>query len=292
MLTINKEAAIFAMSKDNKPVAKVDPGTSVIFETHDAFFNNIKTEDQKLESLDWDYVNPATGPLYINGASPGDVLEVKIEKIEIATKGIGITILGMGPLGNNIDKTVIKMMDIDGDHILFNNEIKIPVSKMIGVIGTAPEGEAVNCGTPDYHGGNMDCKEIKEGATLFLPVCVEGGLLALGDLHAAMADGEVGISGVEVSGKVTVTVNLIKNSNLPTPMIINDTHIMTIASHEDLDIACDMAIQNMWKYITTHHSIEKNEAAILLSLVGETKICQVVDPKKTIRVEINKALLK
>ena len=163
---------------------------------------------------------------------------------------------------------------------------------MIGVIGTAPAGEDIPNGVPDYHGGNMDCKEIREGATLLLPVNVPGALLAMGDLHAVMADGEIGVSGLEVNGAVTVTVDVIKGKSLPLPMILNATHHMTLASHEDLDVAVEMAVANMVEYLTNEKSISQEDAVMLVSLVGDVRICQVVDPKKTVRVEFPVGLLQ
>ena len=94
----------------------------------------------------------------------------------------------------------IQIVPIHNKHVLFSNELQIPINPMIGVIGL--QKESISCGTPHDHGGNMDCKEIKEGTTLLLPVNVPGALLALGgDLHAAMGDGEIGVSGVEVAGE-------------------------------------------------------------------------------------------
>ena len=138
----------------------------------------------------------------------------------------------------------------------------------------------------------MDCKEVCEGATLLIPVSVPGALLAMGDLHAVMADGEIGVSGLEVSGEVTVTVDLIKGKTLPLPMIINADHIMTLASDEDLDIAVDMAVANMISYLSAEHGFKQEDAVMLTSMIADVRICQVVDPKKTIRVEFPRKYLR
>src|SRR5699024_6489945 len=105
----------------------------------------------------------------------------------------------------------IKRVPIINDELHYTEDIRIPVKKMIGVIGTAPKAEdgAINCGTPDAHGGNMDTTAITEGVKLYLPVNVAGGLLALGDCHAAMADGEVYVCGAEVPAEVTVSVRVV-----------------------------------------------------------------------------------
>ena len=131
----------------------------------------------------------------------------------------------------------------------------------------------------------MDCKEIKEGTTLLLPVNVPGALLALGDLHAAMGDGEIGVSGVEVAGEVTVTVQIIKGKQWPLPMAIQKK-MMTIASEKLLDDAANRAVRNMVTFLHEELAMSKADATLLLSAVGNLKVCQVVDPLKTARMEL------
>ena len=291
MQKVTKDNVIYAMSAKNKPVLYINPGEQIQFETWDALHGQVKSADGGLAGLDWSNVNPATGPVYINGAQPGDVLSVKIESIEVAETGVVISGQGMGVMGHALTGVAVKLVPIKDNVAIFSDKIHIPLNKMIGVIGVAPKDGEISCGAPDYHGGNMDCKEIKEGATLLLPVNVPGALLAMGDLHAAMADGEIGVAGLEVAGMVTVTVDIIKGKDLPLPMVINETHIMTLASDEDLDIAVDMATTNMVDYLTKNEGLTPHEAVMLISLAADVRICQVVDPKKTARVEFPRSLL-
>ncbi|EOP10813.1 amidase [Bacillus cereus B5-2] len=230
MYRIHKEHSIYAMSPENKPCMEVEIGSRLVFETYDCFENQIDSEDVVFQELDWNRINPATGPVYINGAEPGDILVVTIEKIKIAEQGVLTTGPNLGVMGEELHENTVKIVPIHNEHVLFSNELQIPINPMIGVIGTAPKEESISCGTPHDHGGNMDCKEIREGTTLLLPVNVPGALLALGDLHAAMGDGEIGVSGVEVAGEVTVTVQIIKGKKWPLPMAIQKEKVMTIAS--------------------------------------------------------------
>jgi amidase len=260
------------------------------FETWDALHGQITSADSGFDGLDLERVNPATGPVYINGAEPGDVLSIKIDAIDVADSGFVITGAGMGVMGSVLQDTAAKIIPIKDGAAHFSGSIRLPLNKMIGVIGVAPAEGEILCDAPDLHGGNMDCKEIKEGATLLLPVYVPGALLAIGDLHAVMADGEIGVSGLEVNGTVTVTVDVIKGENFPTPMIQNETHIMALASDEDLDVAVEMAVVNMVSYLVDHKGFTPHDATMLVSLVGDVRICQVVDPKKTVRVEFPRSL--
>lgn len=282
---VSKENIIYVMSAKNKPSLHVDPGTQILFETWDALHGQIKNADEGFDGLDWERVNPATGPVHINGAEPGDILSVRIDRIEVAESGVVICGKGMGVMGDTLQKSAIRILPIKGDVAHFSKDISIPLNKMVGVIGVAPRDEEIPCGIPDLHGGNMDCKEVKEGATVLLPVNVPGALLALGDLHAVMADGEIGVSGLEVAGSVTVTVDVIKNKTWPLPMIQNDSHVMTLASDEDLDTAVDVAVANMVGFLVESGRFSMEDAVMLISLMGDVRICQVVDPKKTVRVE-------
>ena len=292
MHAVTKDTIIYTMSAQNKPVLHVEPGTLIEFETWDALHGQVKSSDAGFDSLDWNRVNPATGPVYINGAQPGDILSIKIDSIEVEQTGVVICGKGMGVMGSVLQGSGIKIISIKNDIAYFSESIQIPINKMIGVIGVAPKTGEISCGVPDLHGGNLDCKEIKEGATVLLPVNVPGALLVLGDLHAVMADGEIGVSGLEVAGNVTVTVDIIRNKDLPLPMILGETHVMTLASDADLDTAVEMAVANMVKYLTKCESFTMNDAVMLISLVSDVRICQVVDPKKTVRLEFPRKYLR
>ena len=189
-------------------------------------------------------------------------------------------------MGEELHENTVKIVSIHNEHVLFSNELQIPINPMIGVIGTAPKEASISCGTPHDHGGNMDCKEIKEGAILLLPVNVPGALLALGDLHAAMGDGEIGVSGVEVAGEVTVTVQIIKGKNGHYQWLFKKKKVMTIASEKLLDDAANRAVRNMVTFLHEELEMSKADAILLLSAAGNLKVCQVVDPLKTARMEL------
>ena len=286
MQKVSKDNFIYAMSEKNKPALYAQPGSTIVFETWDALHGQIKSAEGGFDGLNWTRVNPATGPVYINSAQPGDILSIKIDNIKVAKTGIVMCGNGMGVPGSILQGSAMRIVNIEDDTAHFSEDIKLPLNKMIGVIGVAPENGEISCGVPDLHGGNMDCKEIKEGVTLLLPVFVPGALLAIGDLHAVMADGEIGVSGVEVSGEVTVTVDVIKSKKMPLPMIWSDDSVMILASDEDLDVAAEVATVNMVKYLTNHEGFSAHDAVMLMSLAADVRICQLVDPKKTVRVEL------
>ena len=286
MLIIKRETAVYAMAPDNQPAARANSGDTILFETSDCFGGQIVKESDKMGTLDWSRINPATGPVYVEGAEPGDTLKVEILKISLAPQAATVEAPGEGITGIAASEECTKILPIVDNCAVFNNKLALPVNAMIGVIGTAPTDESIATGTPSFHGGNMDCKRIGEGATLYLPVNVPGALLAMGDLHAVMGDGEVCVCGAEIAGEVTVRVSIIKGQPLPLPFLVTAEHAMAIYSAEGLDAAAEGATLRMREFLISQAGLLPHEAGMLLSLTGDLRICQCVDPNKTCRMEV------
>jgi len=292
-MKISSENVVYSMSSKNEPAASCQPGETVIFETKDCFSDQIQSENVLFETTDWDTVNPATGPLKVEGAEPGDTLKVEIKKMTLNNQGVMVAVPEMGFLAEFIEESETKIIPIENNKVVFNDKIKIDLNPMIGVIGCSPgeDEEAVPCGTPGSHGGNMDTKVITEDSTLYFPVKVSGAMLAMGDLHAAMGDGEVVISGVEIAGEVTVKVDVIKGKSITDPMVERDDAFYTIASGPTLDAAAKKASNNMFKFLKQRLNLENNQIAMLMSIICDLQVSQVVDPEKTARMRVDKKAL-
>ena len=283
MFTVSKANFVNAMSKESPAALTVPSGSRLVFETNDALDGQVKDPSQGIASLDWGRVNPATGPVAVEGAMPGDAIKVAIEKIEATGSGVMAAIPGFGLFGSEVTVPSVRLMPLDGDTIPFSDEISLPIRMMIGVIGTAPAGGPVPCGTPGSHGGNMDCKKIAPGNTLYLPVFHPGGLLALGDVHSCMGDGEVMGTGVECPADVTVIVELEKGFSIPDPLMEVGEMIYSVASADTLENASKKAAGNIRVMVEKKMNLGPNDAGMLLSAIGELEICQVVDPLMTVR---------
>jgi amidase len=281
--TLSKEHFIYAFSKENGPVLKVSPKSTVVIDTYDCFQDQIQSNTTAIQSIDWDQINPATGPIYVEGAAPGDILKVTIDAIELGKQGVMAVGPNLGVMGHRIEQFEAKIIPIEGDTAVFNDKVKIPLNPMIGVIGVAPENEPVSCGTPGAHGGNMDTKLITTGATLYFPVFHEGALFGLGDLHAAMGDGEIGVSGIEIPAKVTVTLDVIKGQSIRFPFLQNEEGIAALVSAETLDVAAKLAVEEMIDLLLPHTDLTLNHFTMLMSAVGQSQISQIVDPLLTAR---------
>jgi amidase len=294
---LSAEPHVKEFSPFHEPAYWIEPGEVVQVETLCAASGKIRQSARASsnaalrDDVGWVMGMPMTGPIGVVGADPGDALAVHIEAIDFEDSGWTDVAIGNGPAGALIDQAEVRVLPIRGGAIDFGFGIRLPLTPMIGAIGTAPADRAIDSGVPEAHGGNLDCTLIRPGATLYLPVNVPGALLALGDLHAAMGDGEVGTAGFEVNGRVTLWVEVVKATSLPLPLVDTGEIVATISSAPDLDEAAQAAVRSMVRWLAAQTALHVNEAAMLLSLAGDLRICQIVDPLMTCRMEIPKSLL-
>ncbi len=290
--TVTRDKAFFAFSPDVLAVMRVAQGEEFAIETHDCFSGQLKLSSDTLETLDWSITNPATGPVYIEGAKPGDILRVDLLEVKATGPSVMVTIPDVGALGEFITEQETTILEHDGDNVVYKGKVRVKQKPMLGVIGVAPaEGEIPNS-TPGGHGGNMDCTLVTTGSSLYFTVGVDGALFGCGDMHAVMGDGEVVICGAETPGEVRATAQVVAIPGLPTPFLENDDMVVTIASAESTDEAYKMALAQMHGFLTKIAGLSVNDAAMLMSLVGDLKFCQVVDPLLTVRFEFPKSVLR
>ena len=289
--TLDSRHIVYSLAPSHPPALSVPDGAVVHIETCDCFENQIEREDQDFGTLDWSRINPATGPVHVKGAAPGDLLAVHILEIQLAKRGIMTTGPGLGVMGTQLSENAIRFVEIDQNQVVLPGGVRAPLRPMIGVIGVAPAIGAIPCGTPGDHGGNMDCTRITAGAVLLLPVSAPGALFALGDLHAAMGDGEVGVSGVEIAGRVTVRLEVVRGATCPAPMVVSADDVSIIASAATLDEAAELATKRTATWLAAAAHLHLADACMLLSAAARLRICQVVDPLKTARMEIDRDLL-
>ncbi|MBQ6948658.1 MAG: acetamidase/formamidase family protein [Firmicutes bacterium] len=294
MMKITRDYVHGIMRKEQEPVAVCDSGDIVIFETRDCYNDTIIPGPKQPKEGDPHYDNPATGPLFVKGAMPGDQLKVEILNIDLAPQAVMRTSPTAGAFPHYFTERYFRIFDIvDKEYVQFDEDLKLKLCPMIGVIGTAPAGEGIDTETPFDHGGNMDCNKIGVGTTLYLPVNTEGALLSMGDLHALMGDGEVLICGLEIAGEVTVRVTVLKDQlKAPTLFLVRDGKVMTVQSCETLDEASVKAANAMMEFVTRATKLEPWKSGMLMSLLSNMAVCQIVDPLKTIRVEFPLEILE
>lgn len=291
MIELDDAKTLFSFDKDLEPVLKVPSGETVRIRTKDCFGNQLQGPEDQLSEIDWEAINPATGPIYVEGAVAGGTLKVHIDNIELDAQTSSCTGKDEGVCGDRFSDWATHFCKVEDGKVVWDERLSIPLAPMIGVIGVAPEGEPVNCGTPGKHGGNMDNTAIAAGATLYFPVAVDGALFGCGDMHAVMGDGEVSVSGAEVAGYATVTLTALPELSVPNPLIENETHFGIIVSAESLDKASELAVQQMVDLLASRTNESEADLIMLLSLVADVRVCQMVDPEKTVRFMVPKYVL-
>ena len=286
-IKIPRSRVIYSFSPQHKPVARAKPRDIVVFETIDALGGQITSEDTPIDKLDWSRVNPATGPLYVEGAEPGDTLVVDILDISVEDKAVILVVPGAGALHDKKFSPRVKILRRSKDFLEFDS-IRIGLRPMVGVIGVAPREGEVATGDLGEHGGNMDVALLTRGTRLYLPVFVEGALLALGDLHMVQGDGEICVAAAEASGEVTVRVDVIKNRSPRYPILETSNRYALLVPGDTLDSAVYRASEEIVEALKRQYNLEFEEAYMLASLVVDLRINQVVDPHKGVRAEVPK----
>jgi len=291
MRILTRESVIYKFSPENQPIMSVEPGETFQVETDDCFRSQIQSEADLVTSVDFSQVNPATGPIELKGAHPGDILVVEILDIEVGDKGIMVCIPDEGAFAHRIKEAVTKVIPVSEGKFFFTDSLSFPVKPMIGVIGVSPADGEVPCGEIGDHGGNLDAKVMTKGARIYFLVRTNGALFALGDAHAGMGDGESVICGVEAIANVTLKLGVIKPQGFSPqrPVVEIDDKFVTIAHGPTLDEAAAKALDDMADLISYKTNMDDPEIAMLISAVGDLKVCQIVDPQKTARVEMPKS---
>jgi amidase len=281
---------IYRFAPDLVPTLTVRPPATLVFDTIDALGGQVVSEGDTVDGLDFDRVNPATGPVAFEGASPGDALAVEIRSIELPDQGAIIAGPGLGVLPDALAEPVSRILPIEDGHVVFG-ELRLPAHPMIGVIGVAPETDPYPTGTAHRHGGNMDAKEIGPGATVYLPVAQPGAQLALGDVHAVMGDGEVCVSACEVSSRVTVHCRLIPGLTLEWPVVETADARILLVSLPSIAEALREATRAAVAHLQRALSLSIADAYLLASLAVDIGISQLVDPHKTAKAVIPRSVV-
>ena len=272
------DSQVYKFSKDNAPCYTAQPGEVMLFKTLDCFSNKIVDESITMKDLDFSYniTNPAAGPVFIEGAEPGDVLVVDILDLEVADEGTIGTDDHCGPLFEGTGYRTKKIKIEDG-YATFN-EVKFPIKPMIGVIGTAPSGEDVIDGYVGAHGGNMDNKLIGKGARLYFPVHVPGALLQMGDVHAAMGDAELCGTGIEIPAQITVKTSLIKGFELNWPVLETADKWYVNASAQEFDEALMAGSKEMQRLLMNVTGWDAEEVYMYMSVQSDVELSQACKP--------------
>jgi amidase len=274
-----------------EPIARVKPGERVTIHTDDAFESRIsRKEDLPSRALATaKFLNPQTGPIFVEGAEPGDTLAVRIESIE-PTRDFAVSVLIPyfgGLTSTNFTRTLQEPLPervwiwdlIDGGKNLVNEElgVTLPWEPFLGTLAVAPDLEAITALSPGPFGGNMDVPDVKPGNTVYLPVWNPGALVYTGDCHARQGQGELCGVAMEITSRVTVVFEVIKARTIEWPRIESDESIMVVGSARPMEDAARIANTELILWLEHEYGYDRWDAYQLLTQAGGLYVGNMVD---------------
>ncbi len=291
--TIHKESSHLGWDKSFAPVLSVAPGETVEFETVDASGGQLSLDSTVAEvaSLDFGKVNPVTGPVYIDGAEPGDAIKITLLGFEPSGWGWTANIPGFGLLADQFPDPALHLWRYNPSSLapaLYGPGGKVPLKPFCGTIGLAPAEPGLHSIVPPRRvGGNMDIRDLSAGSELYLPVEVPGALFSVGDTHAAQGDGEVCGTAIESPMGIAAKFELVKDAKLPSPRFTTAGPVsrhfdekgyeVTTGIGPDLMEAARGALSYMIDLLCAGHQLSPVEAYMLCSVTADLRISEIVD---------------
>ena len=288
-----------------EPIARVKPNERVTIHTDDAFESRItKKEDLPSRALATaKFLNPQTGPIYVEGAEPGDSLTVRIESI-VPTRDFAVSVLIPyfgGLTSTNFTRTLQEPLPervwiwdlVDGGDNLVNEElgVKLPWEPFLGTLAVAPDLEAITALAPGPFGGNMDVPDVKPGNTVYLPVWNSGALVYTGDCHARQGQGELCGVAMEITSKETMVFEVIKDKAIEWPRIESDEAIMVVGSARPMEDAARIANTELILWLEQEYGYDRWDAYQLLTQAGGLYVGNMVDTTYSLVASIEKKYL-
>ena len=276
---VTRDQVVWGFGPEMEPVLEVEPGSVVTFETNDCFTGQIRSEADLVTDIDFDRINGATGPVAVRGAEPGDSLIVEILEVTPVATGVATIIPGIGQLIDQVRSPLTQMFRVEGDTVHMNERISFPLRPMVGVVGVATGGETLTNAFAGRHGGNLDNHLHGPGARVYFPVRQPGAMFAVGDMHAAMGDGEICGTGVEIAGEVTVRFGLLKSKQGTWPVTeLDSCWVAHGTAGGDIREALQEACEEAARLLVDEWAFTPEEAFLFLSVACDANICQACQP--------------
>lgn len=270
-----------------EPIARVKPGERVRIHTVDAFGDRHTDESVPASSILGPYLNPQTGPVFVEGVEPGDTLTVTIEDIQPTRDwAMSCTVPFFGGLTSTrytstlqppLEERSWKYQRLPNGNYAWRDKWEIPWAPFYGTMGTAPHIEAISSLSPGDHGGNMDVPDVTIGNTLHFPVHHSGGLFYVGDAHAAQGQGELCGVALEIAAVGTFTFGVIKGKGISWPRIVSPDRIMVVGSAKPMEDAARIAYSELVKWMVDEFGYDMLDAYQLLSQAGGLYVGNMVD---------------
>ena len=288
MRQLSREHHIYALEPGSDPAITIDSGEELMVETWDAFEGErdpVALEANLLKG-------PATGPIYVNDAEPGDALKIDFISITPKEEAAHMVMPGRGFLDNDFTEAYPTLIRLESGHAVLPSGVRIPMMPSMGLVATTPTYTQLTASDSGPYGGDIDMKELVEGSTLYLPVFVPGGMLAMGDCHAVVGDGAVAGTGAECSADTHVRVTVEKGLNISGPRALTPEYFVVLSHGEELGPAMKQAVRDMVDFLVTEKGLEPYDAYTLLSLAGDVRVSRTFRPISPVKMMLSSSILE
>ena len=281
MQKIVKEHVVRTFDANHAPVARIRPGEVFVMETNDRFRD---WNDGKAWPME--QISVMTGPVFIEGAKPGQVLAIDVLDIR-PTLGFGyvITIPGYGVFKDQVEFRK-KVVPIEGNQIRYSDTLSLPFAPNVSKIGLAPGQGTQPSNAVGTFGGQLSNSQLGPGSTVYLPIFVDGGLLTVEDVHAKMGDGEVAASAVEIAAEVTLRCRIANELPLTHPIVITQKEVITMGDGDTVEAAASAALDRLAQLLMERRHTDITEAAMLVSTAADVRISEMGSSHRHVRAAI------
>ena len=287
MKRIGREHHIYVLDPGNDPAITVDSGEELVVETWDAFEGVRDPDVLQARSLK----GPATGPIYVNGAEPGDALRVDFISITAKEGAAHMVLPDRGFLEEEYTDAYPTVMSLEDGNLVMPTGVRLPINPSMGVVATTPTYPQQTASDSGPYGGDIDMKELVAGSTIYLPVFVTGGMLALGDCHAIVGDGAVAGTGAECSSDAHIRVTVEKGMGITSPRALTPDHFIVLSHGEELGPAMKQAVRDMVDFLVETKGMSAYDAYTLLSLAGDIRVSRTFRPISPVKMMLSRVAL-
>ena len=288
MKQLSRDKHVFVLDPHAAPAVTIDSGEELMVETWDAFEG--ERDPAVLDSLE--LKGGVTGPIYVNGARPGDALKIEFLTITPKDGAVHMVMAGRGFLGEEFSEGYATAIEFQHGQGVLSTGVRLPLVPSMGVVATTPTYPQSTASDSGSYGGDIDMKELVAGSTLFLPVLVPGGMLALGDCHAVVGDGAVAGTGAECSSDTHIRVTVEKGMGITGPRAITPDYFVVLSHGEELGPAMKQAVRDMVEFLVIEKGMAPYDAYTLCSLAGDIRVSRTFRPISPVKMMLSRVALE
>ena len=287
MKRLSRDHHVYVLDPAAKPAMTINSGEELLVETWDAFEGVRDPGVLQAKSLK----GPATGPIYVNGAQPGDALRVDFLSIVPKEEAVHMVMPGRGFLDEEFTQGYPTIMALDGDSLVMPGGLRLPLEPSMGMVATTPTYRQNTASDSGPYGGDIDLKELVAGSAIYLPGFVPGGMLVLGDCHAVVGDGAVAGTGAECSSEAHIRVTLEKGMDLTGPRVMTPDYFVVLSHGEELGPAMKQAVRDMVDFLVREKGLAPYDAYTLCSLAGDVRVSRTFRPISPVKMMLSRQAL-